>query len=59
MIRRPLRRFNNWERCINCKVFARNGAIRHLHTCPDYVRPRPGTTSVSFGDVVIAARRWY
>lgn len=28
------------QRCINCKVPARNGVITHLHSCPDYVKNR-------------------
>lgn len=53
-----LRRLSDWEKCINCKVNARDGMIRHAHTCVEYRRPKPGTTSVSFGDVIAAARKW-
>lgn len=36
--RTPVR---DWERCINCKVQASGGEIKHGRTCPDYVRSRP------------------
>jgi hypothetical protein len=33
----------DWQRCINCKVPARNGRITHRRTCPEFVRPRSGS----------------
>jgi hypothetical protein len=30
--------FPDGQRCINCKVAARGGVIKHLKGCPDYVR---------------------
>jgi hypothetical protein len=43
---------HDWMKCINCKVHAKNGEIRHLRTCPDYVRPKANATSVRLGDVL-------
>jgi hypothetical protein len=51
MTRAPL---EDWMKCINCKVNARNGEIRHLRTCPEHVRPRADATSVRLGDVLRA-----
>lgn len=51
MTRAPL---EDWMKCINCKVNARNGEIRHLRTCPEHVRSRADATSIRLGDVLRA-----
>lgn len=39
----------DWMRCINCKEFAKHGAITHLRGCPEYVRARPRRVRIEEG----------
>lgn len=49
---RVTRTIPDWERCIICKEHGRDGVIRHLRGCPDYVKPASTATSVRLGDVL-------
>lgn len=47
-----MRYIQDWEKCINCRQPGREGKIRHLRGCPDFVKPKPTATSVTVGDLL-------